>query len=135
MAEEFQRRGLERLTLEVLETAPVLRVQGAARSPLRLQFVTVAHEPLPRHISREEASARTTYRYPTPVEAYVPEGQTSLRVIGVVTQDRLRLGRDRDFSFQFAPDRAGLWTFVFFVSRSGEDSHEPGGCAVIKVEG
>jgi uncharacterized protein YkwD len=135
MAEEFQARGLERLTLEVLENSPVLRVQGSAKSPLRLQFVTVAHEPLPRHLSREEANARTTYRYPAPVEAYVPEGHTSLRVIGVVTQDRLRLGRDRDFSFQFAPDRAGLWTFVFFVSKSGEEGNRPGGCAVIKVEG
>jgi uncharacterized protein YkwD len=72
MAQEFLARGLESLTLRVDEKVPVLRVNGAARSPLRLQFVTFAHEPLPRHLTREEASARTTYRFPTPVQAYVP---------------------------------------------------------------
>lgn len=135
MAQEFLTRGLESLTLKVDEKTPVLRVNGTARSPLRLQFVTLAHESLPKHLTREEASARTTYRYPAPVEAYVPEGHTSLRVIGIVTQDRIRLGRDRDFSFLFAPERPGLWTIVFFLSKSGEDGHEPGGSAVIRVEG
>ncbi|MGH9369124.1 MAG: CAP domain-containing protein, partial [Thermoanaerobaculia bacterium] len=135
MAQEFLARGLERLTLKSDENAAVLRVSGAARSPLRLQFVTLAHEPLPVPLTREEANARTTYRYPAPGESLVPEGHTQLRVLGTVTQNRIRLGRDRDFSFFFAPGRAGLWTIVFFVSKIGEDRPAPGGSAVIRVEG
>ncbi len=134
MAQEFLARGLERLALKAEMQGAVLRVTGAARPPLRLQFVTIAREPLPARLTREEASGRTSYRYPTAGEAYVPEGHTQLRVSGTVTVDRIHLGRDRDFSFTFAPEEPGLFTLVFWLSKMGDDKTKPGGSAVIRVE-
>lgn len=134
MAQEFLARGLERLTLETEERALVLRVRGGARAPLRLAFVTIAREPLPVALTREEASGRTSYSYPRPSESYVAQGNTSLRVSDTVTLDRIRLGHDRDFSFPFAPEEPGLFTLVFWVSRDGDGQAKPGGSAVIRVE-
>jgi uncharacterized protein YkwD len=134
MAQEFLARGLDKLTLETDEQPAKLRIAGAARAPLRIQFVTVAHEPLPVRLSLDEANARTTYSYPKSLESLVPEGQTLLRVVGTVTLDRLRLGRDREFSFNYVPERPGLYTFVFWLSRSGEERPGPEGSAVVRVE-
>jgi uncharacterized protein YkwD len=134
MAEEFLTRWLERLTLETEAHPAVLRVKGAARAPLQLRFVTIAREPLPVPLTQTEASSRTTYRYPKASEAFVPKGHTSLRVVGMLTRDQIRLGRDRDFSFSFAPQQPGLFTFVFWVAKSGDDRPEPGGSTTIQVE-
>jgi hypothetical protein len=134
LAEEFLVRGLEWLTIRAEASPAIVRFTGAARSPLRLVFVTIAREPLPVPLTKAQASSRTSYSYPRASQAYVPEGHTSLRVVDTVTQDRIRLGRNRDFSFTFAPPEPGLWTFAFWVVKSGEDQPKPGGSAVIRVE-
>lgn len=134
MAQEFLARHLERLTLKTDPSQGVLLVEGATRWPMRLRFVTIAHEPPPRRLTQAEATARASYRYPAPTEAYIPEGYTMMRVVGAPTLDRIRLGRNRDFSFRFAPDRPGLWTLVFYVSVRGGDQARPGGSAVIVAE-
>ncbi|HYB53345.1 MAG TPA: CAP domain-containing protein [Thermoanaerobaculia bacterium] len=134
IAQEFLARGLDRLTLATDPSAKALRVSGAARSPLRLDFVTIAREPLPARLTREEANARTSYKYPAAAEAYVAEGRVQMRVSGMVTLDKIHLGRDRDFSFTFAPTEPGLFTIVFWVSRKGDDRPRPGGSAVVRAE-
>jgi uncharacterized protein YkwD len=136
IAQEFLTRGLERLTLatETRAPTPLVRMSGAPRSPLRIQFVTMAREALPVPLTQEEANARTSYRYPRPSESYVPEGHTWLRVSETLTLDRIHLGHDRDFSLTFAPQQPGLFTFVFWVSSRGDEQARPGGSAVIRVE-
>lgn len=133
LAEEFLARGLERLALRGDSRGAAVRVEGAARKPLRLHFVTVGREPLPRGLSREEATARTTYRYPPAAEAFVFEGHKGVRVVGAVTEDRIQSGPDRAFSFVYAPPAPGLYTFVFWLARADADPAKPLGSAVICV--
>jgi hypothetical protein len=134
MAEEFSTRWLARLTLQSEARPPLLRASGAARSPMTLRFVTLAREPLPVPLTEAQVESRRTYRYPLPSLAFVPEGDKWQQVVGVTTQDQLHLGNDREFSFAFAPEQRGLFTFVFWVSKSGEDRPRPGGSATIRVE-
>ena len=134
MAEEFSTRWLARLTLRSEARPALLRASGAARSPMTLKFVTLAREPLPAPLSAAQADSRRTYRYPAPNLAYVPEGNKWQQVVGVRTEDRLRIGNDREFSFSFAPRQRGLFTLVFWVAKSGDDLPRPGGSATIRVE-
>ena len=134
IAQEFLARGLESLAITTDERGIAVRMRAAARSPYRIAFVTVAHEPLPRPLTREEASARTTYSYPGGSEAFVPEGHKQIRVVGSITQDRIVLGRDRDFSFSYSPDEPGLYTFVFWLIKGGAEQSSPLGSAVIRAE-
>jgi hypothetical protein len=78
--------------------------------PDRIQVVTIAREPRPAPLTQKEASARTSYSYPEPAEAFVAEGNRSLTLAGTVTLDRLRVKSDREFSFLYAPAEAGLFT-------------------------
>ena len=136
IAQEFLTREFERLMLTTQDRAPapVVQMRGAPRSPLRIEFVTMAREPLPVPLTQAEANARTSYRYPRPSQSYVPEGHTWLRVSDTLTLDRIHLGHDRDFSLTFAPEEPGLFTFVFWVSSRGGEQPRPGGSAVIRVE-
>jgi len=133
MAEEFSVRGLERLSVSrSADGAAAVAFEGRVRSPNRIQFVTVAAEQAPASLTLEEATSRTRYRYPSPSESYVPEGETRLIVSGTATHDRLRLHRDRRFSFTYAAERPGLFTFVFYVaSQDGERPREAGSAAVL----
>jgi hypothetical protein len=135
MAQEFLTRYLASLRLSRREPwRTALFVEGQARAPHRIQFVTISREPLPRPLSREQASGRTRYSYPPGELALVPEGIRGLRVVGTATLDRLRLRSNREFNFAYALDRPGLWTFVFYtVGREG-DQALPGGSAVVWIE-
>lgn len=135
MAQEFLTRGLERLTIVRRDASrPVLRFEGMPSAKWRLQFVTIARESPPAPLTREEASARTSYSYPRPTLAYTPEGATMVRVSDTDTQDRIRIGRKGDFTFLFAPDRPGLYTFVFYTGVRVSEPARPGGSATIWIE-
>ena len=134
LAEEFLARGLESLNVRAEEGAAILHFSGQARAPLKLEFVTIAHEALPGNLTRAEANDRTFYKYPVPHEAFVPEGRIDLTVVGTATRDRIRLAGDRRFSFAFAPGEPGLFTFVFWFGSDAGDRPRPGGSAVAKVE-
>jgi uncharacterized protein YkwD len=134
MAQEFLTRRLAELALlRVAEDPDRVLANGRARAPYRVEFVTLAHEASPRHLTRAEATARDTYTYPIPALAYVPEGVKSLRVVGAETQDRLRVGPAGDFSFRFTPGRPGLWTIVLYMA-SGRGKPSPGGMFVLWIE-
>ena len=134
MAQEFLVRRLERLSLTLPDRRfAAVRVAGKPAAGERLRFVVVSREPEPAPISREEASARTSYSYPAPFVAYIPEGSTLMRVSGLANDDRIRTSDGREFSFLFTADRAGLYTLQFYVSR-GADPPRPGGAATIWVE-
>jgi uncharacterized protein YkwD len=134
MAQEFMTRRLARLTLSsVAERRGVVLLEGKVLAPGRLEFVTLAREPVPRALTKPEANSRTSYTYPAPRLAYVPEGRKSLRVVGAETEDRLRVGVGGEFSFRFAPPLPGLWTIVFYTAEARQESR-PGGLAVVWVE-
>jgi uncharacterized protein YkwD len=133
MSEEFFIRRLERLALSHSPgDLPVVAFEGRVRAPDRIQFVTIAREAGPAALTVEEASARTRYGYPKPAETYVPTGMNRLVIEGTVTHDVVRVRHDREFSFTFAPEGPGLFTFVFFVSpKEGEGFREAGSAAVL----
>lgn len=134
MAQEFLTRRLERLSLtRPRPAAQAVRIRGKALPAWRLEYVTIAVEPPPRPLTREQASGRRNYSYPEPVYAYVPEGHTRVRVVGVITSPRIARRRDREFSFTVPLDEPGLWTIVFYAARSGNPP-QAGGSAVIWVE-
>lgn len=133
MAQEFLIRRLDRLTLQrVAEDPNTVLFRGRARAPYRVDFVTFAYEPSPPPLTRAEASARTMYSYPEAGLAYAPEGLKSMQVLGALTEDRLRVEQNGDFSFRFTPSSPGLWTVSFYASR-GRERSRPGGLAVLWV--
>jgi hypothetical protein len=136
MSQEFLVRRLERLSLSANSgRMPALLVEGRVLAPDRIQFVTIAREPRPALLTQKEASARTSYSYPEAAEAFVPEGNRSLNVVGTVTLDRLRVKSDREFSFVYAPAEAGLFTFVFYCApRDGDKAVKQGGSATVLFE-
>jgi hypothetical protein len=134
MAQEFLVRRLERLTLSLPDSRfAAVRFQGKPVAGQRLRFVAVAREPEPAPLTREAASARSSYSYPAAYLAFLPEGTTLLRVSGMANDDRIRVHDGGDFSFLLAPDRAGLFTLVFYISGSAE-TPRPGAAASIWVE-
>jgi hypothetical protein len=135
MAEEFLARRLERVSFTVSEGArPVAAFEGKPRPNQILRFVTIAREPAPRPLLRDEANARTSYAYPRPFLSYVPEGNLYLRVSDTENQDRLQLHRDGSFSFSYSPSRPGLYTFVFYTSEREASDPRPGGSATLWFE-
>jgi hypothetical protein len=134
MAQEFQTRRLSELTLERSgEGAATVLIKGKPLPSNRLRFVTIAHEPSPRPLTKAEASARTSYEYPEPQRAYVEEGLKSMRVVGTETEDRIRIASAGEFSCRFMPTAPGLWTLVFYFSEEKEKPAQ-GGVAVLWVE-
>jgi hypothetical protein len=113
----------------------VVVVRGAPIGGRRLIFVSIGWEPVPRELTPTEANGRTSYSYPKIEEAFVREGNRTLKVVGATTTDRIRFGRDRDFAFRFAPDRPGLWTLTFHTSPIREERIVPGGVATLWVSG
>jgi uncharacterized protein YkwD len=134
MAQEFLTRRLAELTLQLVADDPnTIRFKGRPLSPYRFAFATLSREPSPRHLTKAEANARANYTYPQAALAYVAEGNTLLHVVGTVTEDRVRIEPNGDFSFRFTPGQPGLWTIVFYTS-SGRDKPSPGGLAAIWIE-
>jgi uncharacterized protein YkwD len=133
MAEEFMTRRLAEMTLTRVAEAPAtILVEGRILPPYAFEFVTLANEPSPGPLSRDEADARTSYRYPDPQIAYVAEGRKALHVVGADTQDRVAV-RGATFAFRFTPARPGLWTILVYTSE-GRQEPRPGGSAVIWME-
>jgi uncharacterized protein YkwD len=136
MSQEFLTRGLERLKLVALESPRLaMRFEGKMLQTWQLEFVTIAREPSPAPLTQEEATGRTSYSYPRPTIAYVPEGTSLIRVSETDTQARIRLRSSKEFSFSFAPDRPGLYTFVFYTAARASEPARPGASATIWVEG
>ncbi len=135
MAQEFLTRTLERLSIARRESPrPILHFEGRPLPNWRLEFVTIARENPPTSLAREEANARTRYSYPRPEIAYTPETNRGIRVADTDTQSKIRVVRSRDFTFDFAPDRPGLYTFVFYTAIRVSQPAQPGASASIWVE-
>ena len=135
MSQEFLTRGLESLKLVRQESSRLaVRFEGKTLKTWRLEFVTIADEPPPVPLTREEANGRISYSYPKPTIAYVPEATKMLGVHDAKTQDKIRLGANKRFSFSFAPDRPGLYTFVFYTTSWSSEPARAGASASVWVE-
>ncbi len=135
MAQEFLTRRLEWLRLSIREAGlGVLKVEGKVLAPFRIQFVTIAREPVPAALTREEATLRKTYSYPRGTLAYVAEGHGWMQVEGADTQPRIRLRSHREFSLTFAPGEPGLYTLVFYAMAKQTDRPRPCGSATLWFE-
>jgi uncharacterized protein YkwD len=133
MSEEFLTRRFARMTLAA-EAPGTVNVSGTAVKGLRVRFVTIAREGPPKTLTREQASARSSYSYPHPQLAYVPEGMRAATVVGMATEDKLRPLPGREFSFSFTADKPGLYTFQIYVSANEGDKPRPGGGATVWFE-
>jgi uncharacterized protein YkwD len=135
MSQEFLTRRLESLSLSrASDRLPFIKVEGQVLSPHILQFVTIAREARPVPLTSKQASARTSYSYPEPSEAFVPEGYLGMRVVGALTTDRMRRRGDRKFSFTYRPVEPGLHTFVFWVAQKDGDKPLLAGSATVLFE-
>jgi hypothetical protein len=135
MAQEFMTRHLERLRVSrPARPGHVVRLEGRTLPARRLQFVTVSVEPAPRPLTHADASARSSYSYPRPSFAYVPEGRRAIEVAGVGSQNAIRMRGNGEFSFTLAADSPGLWTVLFYTASGDGAPAVPGGLAVLWVE-
>ena len=135
MAQEFLTRTLERLTLSLRDPEHlVLKFDGKTLQNFQLEFVTIAHEPSPAPLTREQASGRSSYSYPSPTLAYIGEGISGMRVSGVDTQGKIRIWSNREFTFTFVPTQPGLYTFVIYTAVRASEPARPGGSVTIWVD-
>jgi len=132
MAQEFLARAMRSLSLSPLSGSTTgVFVEGRPLPDLNLRFVTIAWEPSPRPLSRQEASGRTSYSYPNAQLSYIPEGLRSMRVSGTTSEDRLKIRADRSFTFAFVPSRPGLYSLVFYLSAGPSKTPRPGASAAL----
>ncbi|MEO8431670.1 MAG: CAP domain-containing protein [Acidobacteriota bacterium] len=135
MSQEFLTRRFEQLTLAAPGPIPAaISISGRTAGGSRFDFVTIAREGAPRTLSRDEATARTSYSYPHAKLAWVAEGNRAFQIVGLLTEDRVRIHSPHEFSFTYVPDRPGLYTFVLYVSGTGREASKPGGGATVWVE-
>jgi len=134
MSEEFLTRRLASLTIRRIAGDPLtVLFQGKTVGGQQLSFVTLAHEPSPKALTRAQVNARWRYSYPEPRLAFVAEGLKSMKIVGTTTEDAIRFGAGGEFTFRFTPNQAGLWTILFHTT-DGHDRPKPGGLAVLWVE-
>jgi uncharacterized protein YkwD len=133
LAQEFSTRRIESLTLEK-RGDDVVRIFARSQQGWTVEFATVSHEPRLR-LTREQATARNSYRYASPVLSLVPEGSSStVSISGAPAHARIRRYSERDFSALFGPDRPGIWTIVFYFSARTTIDAVPGACVVVEAE-
>ncbi len=134
MSQEFLTRRMEQVTLAEADAGgAAIVIRGKPAANWRLRFVTIAREEPPSPLTREQASGKTSYSYPKASLAYIPEGIRGMTVVGMTTDDKVRILPGHEFLFTFAPDRPGLYTFEFYVAESDGSRPRPGGSATIWV--
>jgi len=103
-----------------------LEARGQSLPGEVLAFVVVAREKAPGGLSRSEIRRRRSYSYPTPyatlVRAASGTAGTALRNYRCLVESF-----EGRFSFQYAFDEPGLWTFVFYFQGRNDLTPHPGG--------
>ncbi|MGH9443175.1 MAG: CAP domain-containing protein [Thermoanaerobaculia bacterium] len=133
LAEEFTTRGFDSLrVVRIGNEGSSIRVRGKSLDRRSLDFVSVAVQPFPSRLTREEVNSRRTYSYPEPTWALMPAAST-LYAVGLKTFHCVVPSIHGKFSFQYQLDRAGLWTFVLYFREKGRPDSYPGGSFSIWV--
>ena len=134
MAQEFLNRKLAALALG--SDGGTLLVRGKPVPGYSLQFVTIAWEREPEKLSKDEIRSRTFYTYPDPRFGLVAEGRVSMRVVGVDTNDIIRMAGGGEFPLPMgaAPVRPLLLDDGLLRAPQGTCPRpRPGGSAVFWV--
>ena len=133
MAEEFTSRRFARLDVMPLPRyASAIRVRGQALPGMRIDYVSVARQPLPSPITLTEANARHSYTYPQPRYALLPAASSN-GTVGLVNRRCLVPSLHGRFSFDYQIDEPGMWTFVLYFRKKGERQPAPGGSFTLWV--
>ncbi len=133
LVEEFTTRGFD--WLRVARVGPdgsSIRVRGKALDGRSIGFVSVACQPVPGRLTREQVNARRSYSYPDPKWALMPAASSSYAV-GLRTFHCLTPSFQGKFSFQYQLDTPGLWTFVLYFEQKGRPDTYAGGSFTIQV--
>jgi uncharacterized protein YkwD len=133
LVEEFTTRGYD--SLRVARVGPdgaSIRVRGKSLDRRSLDFVSVAVQPFPARLTREQANSLRSYSYPSPTWALMPAASSEYAV-GLHTYHCLVPSVHGKFSFQYQLDRPGLWTFVLYFHEKGRRDAYPGGSFSIWV--
>ena len=127
LVEEFTTRGFDWLRIaRVGPGGASIRVRGKALDGRTIGFVSVARQPAPKPITREQANARRSYSYPDPNWALMPAA-SSLTAVGLKTYHCLVPSVRGKFSFEYEIDTPGLWTFVLYFDQKGRPDSYAGG--------
>jgi uncharacterized protein YkwD len=127
MAEEFTTRGFDWLrVLRAGTDGSAIKVRGKALQGRSIEFVSVARQPFPDPMTREQVNSRRSYSYPEPTYALMPAA-SSTQAVGLKTFHCLVPSIQGKFSFEYQLDRPGLWTFVLYFQEKGSRKPYPGG--------
>lgn len=96
-------------------------MSGRPADGLRIEGVTVHHEPLPRHMPALVASSISTYSLPEKRRDYLPRPRGARRSLSSARRGDVSVAEDGSFSFAVPfPDGPGLYTVVVWVRKNGE---------------
>jgi uncharacterized protein YkwD len=127
MAEEFTTRGFDWLRVaRAGQEGSSIEVKGKALGGRSLDFVSVAWQPVPEPLTREQIISRHSYSYPAPRYALMPAASRS-SVVGLQTFHCLVPSLHGRFSFRYEIDQPGLWTFVLYFQEKGRGHSYLGG--------
>ena len=130
--EEFTTRCYGRLRLLGEGRGAAIRVEGRALPGAPIVYVAVARQPPPAPMTRREADARDSYRYPEAQLLLLPSS-TRGNAVGIPSVHSIDGGFSGDFSFRFTPDEPGLWTFVLYFREKGAAAPRAGGTFTLLV--
>jgi uncharacterized protein YkwD len=107
-----------------------LQVRGQSLPGEDLAFVAVAREPAPEALAKSDLQRRRSYSYPAPQATLIRAASGS---VGTSLRDYRCLVQSLDgrFSFEFAFDQPGLWTFVFYFQGRNDLTPHPGGSITV----
>jgi hypothetical protein len=133
VAEEFTVRRYSRLrVLREGRAGASIRVDGRGLPGTHIRYVAVARQPVPEGISRREANDRDSYRYPEARLLLLPSS-TPGKAVGIPSVHSIDTGFSGDFSFPFAPDEPGLWTFILYFREKSSAAAKAGGTITLLV--
>jgi uncharacterized protein YkwD len=134
VAAEFSDRRYDRLrVLREGRSGASIRVEGRPLPAATLRYVAVARQPAPRPIRREEANGRDSYAYPAAQILLLPSSERG-KAVGIPSANIVDIGFSGDFSFPYALDEPGLWTFILYFRGKGSAEARPGAAITLLVE-
>jgi len=134
VAAEFSDRRYDRLrVLRERRSGASIRVEGRPLSGTTLRYVAVARQPVPMAITRKEANGRDSYAYPAAQILLLPSSERG-KAIGIPSANIVDVGFSGDFSFPYALDEPGLWTFILYFRGKGSAEAQPGAAITLLVE-
>ena len=110
-------------------------VDGRPLHGTRVEAITVHHEPFPRTLTAQAASAIATYALPAARREYVPRSQGN-GALSLARRSTFRVREDGTFAFTVPfPDGPGLYTVVVWVRGEGHSEPFAASNVSIRVEG